>query len=220
MDKMRKRTFSISHITLDNLKEMSSFFKINVATLSRMAVYYGIKILESNYVPVRNKGKKIKRKVEIILPEETWAEFSKAMDILKYRSEEYIPEGEMIEIFLNIELRKFLDFYNEYEKKAEESIKYEYNETKEISVNVEMPILLYKKLEDECNKVKIKRTQLGKYLMLNSSIQEYFSIKYDTLDTDVDLLNEIKFLGLNRQKTLTLLRYLIANKRIVWQTRE
>ncbi len=223
---MYKRTFSISYITLDDLKEMKNFYGINKATFSRMAVYHGIKQLKSGYVPVRKKQKGTKRKFDIELPEETWAEFNKAMEILGERTKEHIPDGEMIDIFLNIELKKFIGYYKKneeiYEKRMEKENGNlsEYTQKIDISVNMNMPELLYEFLEDKRRKINIKQIQLVKYLMLSSSIQEYNSIRFDTLDTDADLINEIEMLRLDRQKALTLIRYLIANERIVWKIRE
>jgi len=217
---MYKRTFSISHILLDNLRQISSFCGINIATISRMAVYHGIERIKNGYVPVRDNHKKTKQKFEITLPEETWAEFSEAMESIKYQLEEHIPDGEMVEMFLNIELQKFMNLYDEYEKEAEKGKYYNDEDKAKISANTEIPILLYDKLERKQKKLGIKQTQLAKYLLLCGGIQEYFLSEVHTINTDVDLLNEISILGLDKVKALTLIRYLIANNRIVWKSRD
>lgn len=217
---MYKRTFSISHILLDNLRQISSFCGINIATISRMAVYHGIERIKSGYVPIRDNHKESKQKFEIILPEETWAEFSEAMESIKYQLEEHIPDGEMVEMFLKIELQKFMNLYDEYEKEAEKGNYYKDKNKAKIFTNTEIPILLYDKLERKQKKLGIKQTQLVKYLLLSGSIQEYFLSEVHTIDTDADLLNEISILGLDKVKTITLVRYLIANNRIVWKSRD
>ncbi len=221
---MYKRTFSISHILLDNLRQISSFCGINIATISRMAVYHGIERIKNGYVPVRDNHKKTKQKFEIILPEETWAEFSEAMESIKYQLEEHTPDGEMVEMFLKIELQKFMNLYVEYEKEAEKEAEkgkyYNDKDKAEISTNTEIPRILYDKLERKQKKLGIKQTQLVKYLLLCGSIQEYFLSEIHTIDTDADLLNEISILGLDKVKTITLIRYLIANNRIVWKSRD
>ena len=59
-------------------------------------------------------------------------------------------------------------------------------------------------------------TQLWKYFAYRGLMDEYLFKDTDSIYTDIDLLYEIKELGLSRQKTMTLLRYLIKSGRITW----
>ncbi len=215
---MRKRTFNISHIVLDNLRQISEDLNINIATLARFAILHGIERIQNGYRPTRDHHPKIKRKFEILLPEETWIKFEKLMQDVAYQIEEHIPDGEMIELFIKIELQKFMYIYEEQDKLSNNGIIYKFSNTDTISVDCQIPTLLYDKLIDKKEKIGIKETQLAKYVTLCGTMQEYGLQHFDTLDTDADLLKEIEKLSLDRVKTLTLIRYLIANNRIIWRS--
>lgn len=217
---MQKRTFSISHITLEKLYEISEVFHINKATLARIAIYHGMEKVKNGYLPVRNHHKKHKEKYEISLPEVTWREFGIMMNDIEYKLVEHIPDGEMIEIFMEIELKKFANILDEYEKKLDADNLYSPSDYEAVTINAEIPILLFEKLQNTQESIGIKQTQLGKYITVCGAIHEYTQQEFDTIDTDLDLLNEIQVLGLDRIKTLTLIRYLIKNNRIVWKDRE
>lgn len=240
---MQKRTFKISQIVLETLDIVSKRFHINKATLARMAVYHGIERVrmrkvenretgryEENYgyLPVRDHHLKHKIKFSITLPEETWIEFFVVMDKIEEGLEthmndrEHIPHGEMIELFLKIELRKFKLLLDEYEEKKEEETDYDnfyrYNENETMNMDIDIPVLLYDEMKMKQERIGIKHTQMGKYLGISACIHEHFRQDFDTIDTDVDLLREIDILGLDRLKTMTLLRYLIESNRIVWNS--
>lgn len=217
---MQKRTFTISHTLLEKLYNVCEGFHINKATLARIAILHGIERVNNGYLPRRNHHKKHKGKFEISLPEETWINFGMMMDSIEYKLDEHIPDGEMIEIFLEIELRKFVNMLDEYEKNLDENNLYSFSDCETISISTEIPIMIYDKLQNMQNQIGIKQTQLGKYIVACGAIHEYTQHEFDTLDTDIDLLNEIQMLGLDRVKTLTLIRYLIANNRIIWKSRE
>lgn len=217
---MQKRTFTISHTLLEKLYDVSEGFHINKATLARVAVYHGMERIKNGYLPIRNHHKKHKEKFEISLPEETWVQFGMLMDDIEYKLDEHIPDGELIEIFLEIELRKFKNMLDEYEKKLNEDNLYSFSDCKTMSINAEIPVMIYDKLQVKQEQIGIKQTQLGKYIIACGAIQEYTQQGFDTLDTDADLLDEIQILGLDRMKALTLIRYLIANNRIIWKSRE
>ena len=217
---MQKRTFTISHIVLDDLHQVSEHFHINVATIARLGILHGIEKIQNGYRPIRDHRKKIKRKFEVSLPEKTWMLFENEMQRITYEIEEHIPNGEMIELFIRIELQKFMLFYEEQDIQEERGVNYQLDDANIISVNCEIPSLLYDKIQEKKEKISIKDTQLAKYLMTCGVIQEYGLQHFDTLETDADLLKEIQVLGLDRVKAITLIRYLIANDRIVWKSRE
>lgn len=215
---MIKRTFKLSYGILEKMDDISDYFHINKATLARYAVYHGIERVKNGYIPVRDHHKKQKKKYEISLPEETWFEFLEMMNSIQYKVEEHIPDGEMIEIFLKIELRKFVNIIEHHESNVGDDTLYDLSESESFEVQTEIPLLLYKKLKSEQRKLGIMSTQLGKYVLTSGAIQEYVQQDFDTIDTDVDLLNEIDKLGLNKLKALTLIRYLIASNRIIWKS--
>lgn len=217
---MVKRTFKLSYGILEKMDDISDYFHINKATLARFAIYHGIERVKNGYIPVRDHHKKQKKKYEISLPEETWLEFFEMMDSIRYKVEEHIPDGEMIEIFLSIELRKFMNIIEYHESNVEDDTLYDLSKSELFEVQAEIPSLLYKRLKSEQRKVGIMSTQLGKYILISGAIQEYVQQDFDTVDTDVDLLNEIDKLGLNKLKALTLIRYLIASNRIIWKSRK
>lgn len=240
---MQKRTFKISQIVSETLDIVSGRFNINKATIARLAVYHGIEKIRTRtifnekigryeenygYLPVRDHHRKSTVDLEIHLPEDTWTEFFIAMDKIRQGLEdklidgEPIPDGEMIELFLKIELRRFKLLLDEYEEKKEEETDYDnfykYNKNEKMNIDIDIPVLLYDEMKMRQERVGIKQTQMGKYLGISACIHEHFQQDFDTIDTDADLLKEIEILGLDRLKTMTLLRYLIESNRIVWNS--
>ena len=127
----RKRKLSISRIVLSNLQEISDAFKISKSTFIRMAIYHGIEKIQEGYRPYRIPRNDIKQKYNITLPEETWNLFDDAMfliqeeleyidnntsykvDKMKHKSEHKFTHGEMIELFLRIEIDKYNELVKE-----------------------------------------------------------------------------------------------------------
>lgn len=226
---MERRTFAISEVLLFELDDISKYFNIKKTTIVRMAVCHGIERLRTKtvyneaknkyetatgYLPVRDHRKRVKRKYEIVLPEETWKELKDVMEDVEYKLEEHIPVGELIERFISIELRKFKNIYDEYTSAEDiENI----SKYTTLCNEVKVPNLLYRTVEQNKQKTEIEDTELEKYLLVCGAIQEHTYQTFDTIDTDVDLLNEIDKLGLNRLKALTLIRYLLACNLITWK---
>ena len=57
---------------------------------------------------------------------------------------------------------------------------------------------------------------MNRYLAISGCIREYFEQDFNVIYSDADLLFEITRLGLDRRKTMTLLKYLLESNRIVW----
>lgn len=226
---MERRTFAISEVLLFELDDISKYFSIKKTTIVRMAVCHGIERLRtktvyneaknkyetvSGYLPIRDHRKRVKRKYEIVLPEETWKELDAVMESIEYKLEEHIPIGEMIERFISIELRKFKNIHDEY--RSAEDIK-DISKYTTICNKIKVPNLLYRTVEQNKKITEIEDTELEKYLLLCGAIQEHTYQTFDTIDTDTDIFQEIELLNLDRLKALTLIRYLIASGRLVWK---
>ena len=231
---MRKRRFSIWQITKENLGQVSDYFKINQATIARMAIIHGIDKLKDRkvfnaktkkyekmigYRPIEDRRKIVKTKLDISLPDETWQEFDKIMDTVYYRDNDKknVPYGKMVDLLLQIELRKFVAILDENEMLNEHGLYYSFTVKKRFDVRTEMPMMLYKKIKNRKNKIGVTDTQMGKYIACCGMINEHTHCSHDTLETDADILNEIEILGLDKLKVLTLIRYMIASGRIEWK---
>lgn len=213
----KKRTFSISKSLLIRLDVLHDSFGINRATFVRMAIYHGLEKIESGYYPYRKKyqRKPEKKKCEIALPEATWEKFRKSMDALRYKLEEHIPDGEMIELFIKIEIKRHENFKNLYIKDESEDVDdwYLFDEKQHITVKADIPNIFYDKIKEQIKETGLKETQINRYILANGLLQECCHTNFTTIDSDRDLLQYIEAIGLDRYKTITLLKNLIqANK--------
>lgn len=188
---MGKRTFTVSENTIMDLKDVSKYYHIDIQTIKQFAVIHGIERLKNGYRPYRNKQKRSKRKTEIMLPDETWGELSRQLDKIEYGFEEHIPDGEMIEIFINIELKRFLHIKEDYEKSLDESEEqYNTKSVYPISVSYDVPEFIYDHLKNKQEMMGISDSLMGEHLLLSGICSEYEGTNFDTIDTDADLLNE------------------------------
>jgi hypothetical protein len=199
---------------LDDVAEICKFFKITQETFFRMAVYHGIERMDNGYIPKRNYKRDVTSKIEIELPDETWLEFDTVRKYCESNNEtqiEHVPDGKLIELFIIAELRKFKNVYDDFET---------YNtkhDSSKIKLEISIPSVVLSEVEDIKNNTEISDEQFVKYLFINGLISEYTIEDFSVMESDLDLLEEIEKLGLNRLKTFTLLRYLLANSRIIWK---
>ena len=215
MAKNMKRTFSLSKAVLKKLDVLHDCYNIDRATFIRMAVYHGIERIRNGYYPYRNHNLKTleKQKYNVVLPEETWEILKEAKKAIKYQLEEPIPDGEMIELFIRMEIKGYVAFTNQYLKDDEADDFEIFGEDEEIRITATIPKVFYDKMQEEICVTGLGAGKVGKYLITSALLQECCHTSYEMIDTDADLIRYIEACGLNTVKTLTLLRNLVhANK--------
>jgi hypothetical protein len=211
-EKTRTRTISIAETSMNDLSEISQIFHITKSTLIKISIEHGLKRLQHGYLPLRDKRKKRKNKIKITLPDAEWIKFQKAKNDLKWKLRNPITDNELITIFIEIEMSSFM----QYIKQAERNPSYSLYNSKEITGTFDVPEHIYAKLKQIQNNTGVLDSQIWKYMLASAFTQEYLFKDIKSITTDLDLLEEIEQLGLNRVKTFTLLKYLIANNRIIW----
>lgn len=209
-DVMKARTFSISEDTFNNINEICNVFDLTKSTLYRIAIYNGIKRIGNGYQPTRDHRKKKKLKVKMNVAQDIWGLLDCIINKVRYTWIEFIPIGELVNIFIDIEIKEF----KQYQKLSDEYNRIHESNTVYLKLNV--PYKLHSHISTIENMIGSDATQLWRYFAYRGFLDEYLFKDIDSIYTDVDVLYEIKKLGLSRQKTMTLLRYLIKSGRITW----
>ena len=214
---IEKRVISISGILHDDVTDLAKSFHIDQATIYKMAIIHGIKQLDNKYIPKENKKRDITQQVEICLPQRIWDDFdslkqSAAEELEQLNKESNckypsVPEGKLIELFINSEVRNL--------KRAKKHLNTS-DETTNISVRLDISKCLYDELQFFKEDANLSNSQMYKYLLVNGFISVCSTPDFNLLETDTDLYNEIKKLGLSWLKTITLLQYLLQSNRITW----
>lgn len=214
----KTRTFLISNAVLKKLDIIHDCYHLDRATFIRMAIYHGIEQISNGYYPYRNHNlKKMKRqKYNISLPEETWKIFKKAKESLKYKLDEHIPDGEMIEMFIRIEIKGYVAFVNKYTKDDTIDDSELFDETETVKITATIPNILYRKFEEEIESTGLCKGKVGRYLITNALLRECFASNYEMIDTDADLIRFIVACGLDIHRTITLLKYLMEANKIIF----
>ena len=190
-------------------------FCMNRSTFIKMAIYHGIEKINKGYIPYRNHAikKYSKKKYEIVLPEETWVEFENMMKKIEYKVEEHIPDGEMIELFIRIEMKRARYLYNLFMKDDDIDDSFLFDEKYPITITATIPNIFMEKICDIEKVTGLQEININRYLVINALLQECCQEHFVTIDSDADLLKHIEMVGLDKYKTLILLRNLIqANK--------
>ena len=144
------------------------------------------------------------------LSQDTWELLDYIINKVRYTWKEFIPIGELVNIFIDIEIKEF----KQYQKLSDE-----YNRDHScipVYLKLNVPYKLHSHINAIEDMTGSDSTQLWKYFAYRGLMDEYLFKDTDSIYTDIDLLYEIKELGLSRQKTMTLLRYLIKSGRITW----
>jgi len=228
MNKSRKRTFSIAEVTITKLDKIRDYYHINKATMIRMAIYHGLERMKQGYCPTKDERYKRKKKIDIVLPEETWEEFE---DIV-YSIEQHIKEkykntknktidgyilshSKIIQNLIDIEIERFNRIIDLQEGEIDN---YEWQEipTRTINITAEVPWYIDKKIQDELLKTGLLETQLQRYYIANGIIKEYLHEGFNIIDTDDNLHTYIDALRLNPYKTKLLLKLLLEAGKIVF----
>ena len=207
---MKARTFSISENTFNDIIEICNVFDLTKSTLYRISIYNGIQRIGNGYQPTRDHRKKQKVKVKMNLSQDTWEVLDYIINKVRYTWKEFIPIGELVNIFIDIEIKEF----KQYQKLSDE-----YNRDHScipVYLKLNVPYKLHSHINAIEDMTGSDSTQLWKYFAYRGLMDEYLFKDTDSIYTDIDLLYEIKELGLSRQKTMTLLRYLIKSGRITW----
>lgn len=222
MDTKVERKFRLSKRLLEQLDFYKINFHIKMSTIIGMGIYHGIKLLQNGYYPYRNhKLKKLeKKRVKIFLPEKTWIEFDNAMEhVVEKRKEkkievESIPDGELVEMFIRMELKKYIDFF-EINKVYNGSEMFYIPYPKKIrTMTVDLPDILYDELDNELKYTGLDSKDIYRYYLLRSLCQEVDNNRCEMIDSDADLIKYIDELGLNRLKTMTLIKNLMKSGKI------
>lgn len=217
MNNKRKRTFSLSNAVLKKLDVFHDCYHIDKATFIRIAIYHGIERIRNGYYPYRNHNlKKLKKtKYNVVLPEETWELFKIAKEGIKYNLEEPIPDGEMIEMFIRMEIKGYMAFVNKYLKDDNIDDFEIFGENEEIEITAKIPKIFYDKIQEEVCVTGLGAGKVGKYLITSALLQECCHTSYEMLDTDADLIRYIDACGLDRYKTINLLKNLVKSNKII-----
>lgn len=231
---MSKRTFSISEIVVEETKEMAKYFHVDMKTIISFALYHGIEHLKNGYRPFRYKNKSIKKKIEIFMPEETWIEFCRLLDRIKDElkedkeqdctkedkdqdyKKEHIPDGEIVELFIKIELKRLMNIKKDYEDSLDISGKqYSSDAVHPMSVKYDIPEFIYENLQQRFKMMDISESQIGKYLLLKGICAEYEQ-DFDIIESDADLIEAMDAMRLQKVQAFALIKYLLQSNRIRW----
>lgn len=225
-EELIERQFNIQEETLDNLEYVCKVFKITKETFMRIAIYHGIRRMINGYRPKRLSETGSKRKQKITMPNEAWT----ALDNVLNKTGSKYPVGKLINTFINIELQQFIyytdpeaycNIYEIYKDKTDnmdnaETAKSKQDRTIKKDISVDIPEELFNEVCLLESFAGIRADQAWRFFLNRGLLDEHYSTQIDTIQSDEDLLEEIDILGLNRQKTFTLLSYLLKNKRITW----
>lgn len=238
------RTFSIAEDSYNNVCEICNVFHITHSTVYRMAIYNGIKRIINSYLPMRYPKNKRKIKKKVSIPQDGWDLFDLTVEKVKYNWNEFIPDGELFNIFLDMEVRHFHkylqpDSANEHHRKeklsdavpAEVKRLYEYlqqnasdkgekydEDTIPVSFTVDVPKAIYEEIEIAQQVSGVAVSQVWKYVTYYGLLDEYNMNDVHMIFTHKDIVEEIDTLGLPRLKAFTLLNYLIKSGIITWNS--
>lgn len=213
------RTFRFSEALIKELGILRKAYNIERTTFIRMAIYHGIENINNGYCPYRNHNlKKLnKEKYKISLPKETWNYFIKAMDSIQYKLEEHIPDGEVIEMFIRMEIKSFLS----YQKKIANNDNlddyklFEERNNTTINITASVPKILYDKFQNEIKRTGSTEKKIGSYIITKALLYEKTRTAFSAIDTDADLIKLIDNYGFNRLKAIEMLKTLIQANKII-----
>lgn len=220
----RKRTFSVSKTLLEKLNIYKDCTHIDLSTLKCMAVYHGIEMMKHGYYPYRNPNLKEmqKERCEIWLPKETWDEFDIAKDYAeqqRYMNNERlesIPDGELVEMFIRMEIKEFLSLVNEYvnDDDIDDGTLFDGEEDIQVTIKFKLPKILKDELVKEKRVSGLVYGKLYNYFIMNALFKEYTNNRYEVIDSDADLIKFIRAHGLNEGKALFFLKNLVKSQKI------
>lgn len=197
-----------------DLKEVKIFFQICIKTFIHMAISHGIDCLKNNYVPTKFKMKKenndnLKKNytVKLFLPAYVWN------DIKLFSQKLELRPSNLINTFLDMELRKYRKIMEEYKFAIEECDNYiskKARTTLEFKADISSVLMI--DIEARAEKANISSNQMIYYLLTNALIHEHHGYKEDAIYTDSDLLNEINKLNLGKMNALMLVRYVLKTR--------
>ena len=216
---MTRRTYVIPKTLIEKVTTISLMLGINKSTIIRMAIIHGIEKVDGGYLPKRNHKELQKKRYPIQLPTETWNLFDSMKENIKYKLDEHIPEGELIELFIRMEIQKFEKLYRDYNVYLDEEVGLfadEDTDKKSMLIQTYIPKIIYEQMQERQQDTGVLETQLSRYLATNGIVQEFYSDDYHVIESDAELLEEIQTLGLDKLKTFTLFRYLLENNKITW----
>lgn len=215
VDRRVLRRFTISDRVAEELTTVSEFLGIDQNTLAAMAISHGMQYMDRGYSPkyVKYKNEKdsgeskeLKAQIKIFLPEELWIQFNECLTKSK------LSGWKLVQIFLEIELSKFLQRIELYEKKLEENGGAdESNKRVRVKLDAEISKILYEDMKKQRIHLDIEETQMLKYL-LSVGLSETDQLSLEVMRTDKELLDFIHNLNLDTAKALCLVQYILKYK--------
>lgn len=203
---MGTRKFKINTSTLAKIENVKDCIGIDKDTIACMAVYHGIQNMKSGFRPVYIKKKmkeENKQEFKVRLPKEIWK------IVEQYRSELKMPLGELIEILLDTELKKYKNIIMEMQEYSESNSDVD---MEKIEIYIKVPKLIYENITGKEKVFNLKHSQLVKYILLNGIIEEEVYSGCGTIPFDADIIEEIEKLHLNPIKAATFAAFLLKYK--------
>lgn len=229
MKKNKIRTLLLSEALLKKLDVLHDNYYVDKSTFIRMAIYHGLENIKNGYYPYRNMHIKEmhRKKYKVTLPEETWEKLELVKENIKYipydetpditmNEIQNIPCGELVEMFVRMEIKAYMEFTNIFLKDDEVDDLELFNENKELTFSVKVPMIFYNKLEDIQNRTGLGEKKVYRYLVNNALFDECYKTNVKAIDTDADLIRYIDILGLNRYKAITLIKTLVQSNKILF----
>ena len=247
MDKnrsLKRRRCALTGSLCEQLLVLETRYGVKQNDIIRIAVCHGIQKLKNGYRPYRNLNVAKWREAtgvqkEIYLPAPTWDELDKlaktGKDYMKtsiqYELEDHIPYGELIEMFIRLEIKGLSAFLEKIDPSHEEwedrwmeenicNIQGKVNslfEKETMTVNVTIPAVFKKKWDKMQKDTGLDKDTIGSYLMLQAMFHEYCYCDFTTVDRDADLIPLIEANTLEKKKfeVLNVIKILMqANKLI------
>ena len=241
---LKRRRCALTGSLCEQLLVLETRYGVKQNDIIRIAVCHGIQKLKNGYRPYRNFNVAKWRKAtgvqkEIYLPASTWEELDKlaktGTDYMKtsiqYELEEHIPYGELIEMFIRLEIKGLSAFLEKIDPSHEEwedrwmeenihHIQGKVNnlfEKETMTVNVTIPAVFKKKWDQIQKDTGLDKDTIGSYLMLQAMFHEYCYCDFTTVDRDADVipLIEANLLGKKKFEVLNVIKILMqANKLI------
>lgn len=217
---MQVLTVSLSEQLVTDLGVLCDSYKIDIATFIRMAIYHGIRNIDRGYIPVRKKRKKTK-KYRIKLPNETLNALEKAINKIKWTSEKTthqereFPSGELIEIFILMEIRGFSDLYSYYYSNDMVDESKLFDEHEKIDIHATLPKIFYNKIQEIKDVTGLLETKICNYLIMNTFFDECCHINPKVIVDDSDMINYANELGLNYLKLIMFLNAMVKSNKIL-----
>jgi len=231
MEEKKMKILLISKAVLKKLDILHDNFHLDRSTFIRMAVYHGLENIENGYYPYRNLNirRMERKKYKVTLPKSTWHKIDDVLKKINYIPKkntlekkmdvlQNIPCGELVEMFIRMEIKGYVDFTNIYIQNDDDSIDdYElFNEYETVNITAQIPRLFYDKITDTMDKTGLTEGKVERYLIIKSLFHEYYRTELTAIDTDVDLIRYIDNFGFNRIKAISFLRALAENDKIVF----